>query len=470
MIRRKVGDLRFRCSRNEGLRVSKGRGPFRGLCGYIAVRGGGSIEGDDRMQLIVDLSDHQNTRRRLLLPKSSLLNTTSMSVPLMDADFDVPQRLADRRALLAYLASRRPNRTFSIVSRTGFVADAAYVHPDGHVEGQTDEKPVIYRPASAPRRAVPLRAGTLEGWIAGVAEPARHSALMMFAIGVSLGSILMKALQVESGGFHLYSRRSSKGKTLVEIVAATVHGCGDRDTLPTWDSTASGIEELAAEHCDRLLVLDDLGHISGDARNAASIVHKTSFKLTAGFGRVRSSSFANGDPAPRWRVLLLSSGELSLTELAAAAGRQRLRGDLVRLIDIPAVTSGTRGIFDDLPPNTTPADLAHAIEQAGRAHYGHAARRMIALVLDDSRSVIADGQRRMERFMRDAAVPEDGWERRFAQRFALAYAAIGLAHTLGLLSWTRAEAFAAVGAIYRRAREVVPQPATERRLRTRLPK
>jgi hypothetical protein len=58
-------------------------------------------------------------------------------------------------------------------------------------------------------------------------------------------------------------------------------------------------------------------------------------------------------------------------------------------------------------------------------------------------------------------VPDKGWERRFAERFALAYAAACVAIKAGILPWTRQQALDAIAACYHDARGAVPDTAAQ---------
>lgn len=62
----------------------------------------------------------------------------------------------------------------------------------------------------------------------------------------------------------------------------------------------------------------------------------------------------------------------------------------------------------------------------------------------------------VDRFMKGARVPPDGWERRFARPFALSYAAACLAADWDILPWPRKEIGSAVKACYLAARGQVP--------------
>src|SRR3954453_5447401 len=59
-------------------------------------------------------------------------------------------------------------------------------------------------------------------------------------------------------------------------------------------------------------------------------------------------------------------------------------------------------------------------------------------------------------FLREVHASGKTWERRFAKRFALAYAGVRLAIEFGLLPWTWRQAFDAVALCYRAARGATP--------------
>jgi hypothetical protein len=62
----------------------------------------------------------------------------------------------------------------------------------------------------------------------------------------------------------------------------------------------------------------------------------------------------------------------------------------------------------------------------------------------------------MQRFFKGAGVPEQGWEHRFAKRFALTYAAAKLAIKYGIVPWDDKMVAHAIKACYLAARAAVP--------------
>ena len=275
---------------------------------------------------------------------------------------------------------------------------------------------------------------------------------MVFAISISFASLIMRISKDESAVFHFYAD-SSVGKSLLEIVASSVHENMDRNRLPHWDVTATGLEEIAADHCDRLMVLDEAARLSADPRIAAAKARESSFKLAAGLGRLRSRHYGNDGNLCRWLLFVVSSGEEAISELANKAGKKRLRGDLVRMIDIPATAHPDFGIFDRLPKGyVSGRPLAIRIEDGCR-NFGHPAAKMLRRVIADGDELVRSYiERAKRRFIKAAAISDDKWEQRYAQRFALAYAAASLAIRYDVLPWKRRNALKAIVTVYRTAR------------------
>jgi putative DNA primase/helicase len=183
----------------------------------------------------------------------------------------------------------------------------------------------------------------------------------------------------------------------------------------------------------------------------------------------------------RYRTLLLSSGEISVTEHARAGGTRRLAGEEARLIDVP-VPARPSGIFDRLPqrkPTLNSGLLAEKLREAAAQTYGTAGRAYVeALVADcgtDDRALRKRLSRRCLRFLHKARVDmHDAYAVRFAKRFALAYAAGLLAIDYGIVPWRGSLVWRCVRRVYRKAirmRASAPDPleSAVSNILTRLP-
>lgn len=325
-----------------------------------------------------------------------------------------------------------------------------YVFPDGSVIGKG--KKLLLQSTAAPQ--VRHEHGELAGWIKAVAMPARHSTPMITAISLALATYLLGETGVEGGTIHLTSGESGAGKTLTQLVAQSVGRRASRQTLTHWDATDTSYEELAIEHNDGLLALDEIARLAASPEDQAMKAEAASFRMAGGISRLRSRRYSPTQ-ATSWRVLVLSSGETSIAGLADRVGRRRLQGDSVRMIDLPAVRVAGRGVFDLLPANRSTESVARRLERGVRMNYGVAGKAFVRAYLADRNGCLKLVKELMQLFVAKCGVADQSWERRFASRFALAYAAAMLAKKYQILPWSDRRIFGALSAAWMDARCIV---------------
>lgn len=299
--------------------------------------------------------------------------------------------------------------------------------------------------------------GTLTGWKLGVAKYARYSTRLTFSISVGLTAPLLCYTDVESGCFHL-TGDSGVGKTTCLLAATSVGGRAVRNDLFTWDITKTGLEELAAAHNHMLLGLDEIQRAS-DTAGRAKELRDAIFRIAGGTGRIRSAIYGAkvGARTISWRLLLLSTGETSLNEVARIDSLERLKGELVRAIDLPAQVHNQHGIFESLPPGYMQSlKLVEEVEAECQRNYGVAQREFVKRVAEDAETIRLDIATLMQKFIEGARVPKDRWEYRFAKRFALAYAAAILAIKYDVVPWDAKMVARAIKSCYLAARSMVP--------------
>jgi uncharacterized protein (DUF927 family) len=452
---------RFKTSPRHGLRIRDSRGKWRQICDYIEVAGEareeqvGSTVNSTKVLVVIDFNDSRGHQQRIIMPRRSQRRPSLILDELMDNGFNVPSTSRDEALLCRYLRTAAGGGQYTVVCRTGWINQHCYLRPDGEFLGRQAPH-FIHRPPDSSGLSPKSNGGSLKEWIKQIAIPARHSKLLMVFISVSFGTLLLKRLKLESFMLHTFSKRSSAGKTLAELVALSVHCEADRNLLHHWDFTKANREELATEHCDRLLVFDETGHLIGDLNHAAATVQETAFKIAANVSRLRSSVWAKDHKTCTWRTIGISSGEKAIVQIVDEANRQRLQGDKVRLLDIPACSDNAPYcVFDSLPQGVTSSKrLAKRIERACRRNFGHPACEFVTHMVA-ARGLTKRCRQWMRAFCLKATIPEKPWERRFAERFALTYAAGQLAIEWKIVPWSQQELLDAVLATYRAARSVV---------------
>ena len=100
--------------------------------------------------------------------------------------------------------------------------------------------------------------------------------------------------------------------------------------IRTWQATAVGLEAAAALHSDTLMVVDEIHHVEPKVLDAAA------YSLTNGYGKSRGNIYACIRPTARWRVLVLSSGEMSCETRLYSGGLIVRGGQTVRHAGCPS--------------------------------------------------------------------------------------------------------------------------------------
>ncbi|MCL4683218.1 DUF927 domain-containing protein [Myxococcota bacterium] len=332
-----------------------------------------------------------------------------------------------REMLTRYLAETTPATRARCVQRIGWHR-SVFVLPD-ETYGASAAEHVVLQTASPLAHAYET-AGTLTEWQQHVAAPCADHSRLVLTLSAAFAGPLMDLAGAEGGGVH-FRGPSSIGKSMALGVGASVWG-GSRDGgyVRTWRATSNGLESVAATHSDTLLCLDELSEI--DAREAGA----AAYMLSNGKGKTRAGRDGGARRSASWRVMFLSSGEISLADKVREDGRRRVTaGQQVRLLDIPADAGAGFGLFDSVG-GADSAALADALRTASRTYYGTAARAFLAELTRD-RDAAAKAVRDAVADWTAEHVPPaaDGQVVRAAARFALLAAAGELATALGVLPW-----------------------------------
>lgn len=290
-------------------------------------------------------------------------------------------------------------------------------------------------------------ASTLDDWQREVAAYAAGNDRLALFLAAAFAGPLLDIISGQSGGVNLVGK-SQSGKTTALRVAASAWGRGDENgQIRTWRATANGLEGTAAESTDTLLCLDELSQ--ADAREVAETV----YLLANQAGKSRADRTGRARRRQTWRVIFLSTGEITLAAKLGEVGRRPMAGQAVRMLDLPADAGAGRGVFQNLHDKPSAAALADHLRDATRRHYGAAGRAFLADLVA-TRAADAAGlrswlDRRMAAFLA-AHLPDgaDGQVRSAAARFALIAAAGELATHWRVLPWPDDEAGRAAGACF----------------------
>lgn len=336
-----------------------------------------------------------------------------------------------RERFTEYLQRAPVERRVLCVPRIGWQG-GAYVLPDVAF-GSKDGEQILYQPPNDSSHFWAVK-GTAEQWRQKVGELCRSNSRLVLAVSCGFTGPLLALVNAESGGIH-FRGASSTGKTTVLIVGGSVCGGGGQaGFVQPWRATINGLEGVAEAHNDGTLFLDELAQVG--AAEAAD----TAYLLANGQGKTRMTRTMSVRKKMAWRLLFVSTGELTLSEHAASVGKRTKGGAEVRMLNIEADAGRGCGIFEDLHGFSSPELFVRQLREAAQKHYGAPLRAFLENLVRDRE--VADQMIHEARESLARLIPAEasGELRRAADRFALIGAAGALATRWGLTGWQPGEA------------------------------
>ncbi len=418
---------------------------WRWLCDPLEVAANTRDAGSENWGRLLVFEDRDGVTHEWAAAAADLARTQSgeVIVHLARLGFIPPATAKGKSMLIQYILTAQPKARLRVVGRVGWEG-AAFVLPDTSFGGTDDER-IWFQIEGAPVEHSYRVAGTLQDWQEKIGLPCIGNTRLAFATSCAFAGPLLNLLGEESGGFHLRGASSVGKSTALKVAASVWGGGGVSGFIRNWRATDNGLEGVAVQHCDTFLPLDELGQIDGRAAAASA------YMLANGQGKARAGKTGAARKAATWRVLFLSTGEISLGVKIAedGFGKKAKAGQEVRVLDVPADPGAGLGLFDRVPDGMDGAAFAAKLGLAASETYGTPARAYIDwLCSDASRAVIA--AKRVQESVLDDLVPEgaDGQVRRATRRFALVAAAGELATHAGITDWPEGEACRATTACF----------------------
>ncbi|MDR1463595.1 MAG: DUF927 domain-containing protein [Azoarcus sp.] len=265
--------------------------------------------------VLLEWRDSDRRTHRWAMPLELLRGDgTDVRGELMRQGLEVSPGRAARDLLSSYLQVWPVKARARCVDRLGWHG-AIFVTPSESIG--RDSEIVVFQNVHSLEPAF-SESGTLAGWREEVARRAAGNSRLVFALSASFAPPLLEIANESGGGFH-FRGASSSGKSTSQLLAASVWGHPGKYPR-SWRTTANGLEGLAALHNDGLLILDEFSQIApGQAGEAA-------YMLASGQGKTRAGRTGAARAAATWRLLFLSSGEESLSAMAARAGQKAQAG------------------------------------------------------------------------------------------------------------------------------------------------
>lgn len=330
-----------------------------------------------------------------------------------------------------FLGNCQTDKRVTIVESSGWHSingKWAFALPTESITTESNET-IIFERAS---KASYEKGGSLIGWKNGIGNLSDSQNLLVVAISTALSGPLLKLANMDGGGINLHGS-SSIGKTTALQAAASVWGKGsNQGYVKGWRATANGLEGEASNACDTCLVLDELGLIESKELSAAL------YALSNGTGKQRADRNGDAKAVKKWRVAILSSGEVPIdTKLQEDRSIKARAGQLIRILDVPADRGLGLGIFDHHKNYLNPSTLAARIKEEAIQNYGWAGPEFTRqlLVRNYEESYIRN---KIDDFVRVSTRNKaDGQVIRAAERFGLIALAGELAIDFGLVPWEK---------------------------------
>lgn len=391
--------------------------------------------------LLMGWKDRDGRRHEEAFPRSMFAGDCGeLRSRMANGGLTLASGAAAKNAFAEWLAMIRTGERARSVARIGWHAlpsGTAYVLP-AMTFGATGERVVLQQ--DAPEPDLFGVAGDAAEWRERVGEICRGNSRLTLAASAAFAAPLLHLMGEDGGGLQL-TGASRLGKSTALRVASSVCGgtpqAGAEGYVRSWRATGNALESVALAACDALLALDELGQL--DPREAGD----TAYMLANGAGKARANRTGGARAVSRWRVLFLSTGERTLADLNAEAGRATKAGQEVRFVDVPADAGAGLGLFEALHHADTAGELAEYLRAETGRLYGAPFRAFMERLTG---RLTAEGlpQLREALRLRVAALSEhylrnwpdaSGQVRSVSRRFAIVALGGELATQFGLTGW-----------------------------------
>ncbi|MFC1011006.1 DUF927 domain-containing protein [Pasteurella multocida] len=296
--------------------------------------------------------------------------------------------------------------------------NGAYLLPNGEIIGNSTT-PIIFKNKSASATGYDT-SGTLESWQNEIAQYVNKNTSMMLGIATALSSPLLRLLNADSFGVHLFDS-SSKGKTTTLNIANSIYGNPSLIDL-SWNMTPTALNNEASSRNDGFITLDELGQ----AKKIYE-VENIAYSLFNEKGRGQGMKEGGNNELNRWKITALSTGEKDVEGFLKSKGIEINAGQLVRLLNVPLTEATHLHCFHN---NKSHADH---LNEATMKHYGIVGREWINY-LSENKQTIKEEYKRLNNIWQNRLQNAKSQVQRVASRFAILETALQLSKHLTL--WT----------------------------------
>jgi hypothetical protein len=427
------------------VRTSKGERRIGAALRVTAYVDRDAVDARDGPAAHVELrfTDRSGKKRKTLVKSGMIASGRKLIEFLADAGYVVPET-SFHKALKQALAAAHPKRLKRAVRAPGWCRRVYVINSNERIaRRQSDARDLMLWPEPRVKLGPCNNRGTLKRWQKQIAAVGRCSSRARLLLGASFAAIVLRLVGHPSFAINLVGP-SSTAKTFLLKLAASVQGNVDEGSIPTLDATPTALEEFFLGYRDSFLPLDEIGHLAGTNKEIAAQLKSLAFRHATGRAKSRAGHYeqSTGLPNLNSHSIIGMTTESSIAEINKGAGGQRLTGEAVRLIELPACHGEARDVFDKAratrklgKPGSERREAIERLAVLLNDVQGTAARAFLRRLVRDKgakrklQTYLADFMKKVETRL---STPVDG---RIAGSFAVIAAASRLAIEYGVLKW-----------------------------------
>jgi putative DNA primase/helicase len=387
----------------------------------------------------------------------------SLRARLLDGVTDSASDLDALAEAIAAATRESPPKHFVYETRTGWIRNGdAFVLQDRLV-GSSPDKIIGVAPVANVNRGKARRRGTSKKWTGSVGRLAKKSTVMMLATATALSAPLLTLTNTDTFGICLFGRTRG-GKTMATLSAGSVLGFGKEEQMLNWYSTTAGLEPHFPGFNDCIFPIDDLSKLPVRSEHERYLeVRKLAYQAIGGDIKGRHPTFDNASQtnAAHYRFIVLTSFEKSIQDLAHETNQERMGGETMRLIDVPAYFDGLMHIFDRAHADAelTQVELQMLFAEVTSAcakNHGQVYRRYLGHLIALRPNIKKTTLEYQRTFIKRVAGSNDNTDvADLARKFGLIYAGGRMGIDAKVLPWKRADLFEAIKKCYDGARALL---------------
>lgn len=266
-----------------------------------------------------------------------------------------------------------------VVKKMGFVDDnVAFLHGDMPLVKQLQGFKAL-RPIQDVGKQFQV-SGTHQEWMSLIKDNVRGGK-QVFALSVAFASMLLGPAKLQNCIFH-FGGGSTTGKTILLQLAMSVHGTGcdsgqGSTNILRWNTTANALEGSLAQSSGLIACIDELGALI--VKDFSNLL----YNITSGVSKGRMNSATGLQETLTWKSIILSTGEMSITQKLESVKQSMTGGIDHRAITI-AVEQGDAYslVVDEEVTVEQVIKWADNLKSGLSYHYGSAGKLFISRFLD----------------------------------------------------------------------------------------